>query len=205
VPQQPRATPPVIVARRPTPAPTFKMPDQTARPSEQPAPPPSPTNDFMSQLQARRAQREEQERNSAPSPPPSGGGGGGDPTQAAINRNLATLNHGNSFSREGGGGVFQCCSVGYMNGSFTFRGWNGHFAQGWQETVQVEKGNNPNIQVAIVKRMVDLIRTQQDGDFTFESRRLNRDVTLSARPADQAALEDFLMKEFFADDRRVNR
>jgi hypothetical protein len=33
------------------------------------------------------------------------------------------------------------------------------------------------------------------------SQRLRRDVTLSARPADNAGLEDFLMQEFFADPR----
>ena len=36
------------------------------------------------------------------------------------------------------------------------------------------------------------------------SQRLGRNITLSARPRDNAELEDFMMQEFFADPRRLN-
>ena len=42
-------------------------------------------------------------------------------------------------------------------------------------------------------------------NFIWESQRLSRDVTLSARLRDTAGLEDFLMKEFFDDQRRPAR
>jgi hypothetical protein len=49
----------------------------------------------------------------------------------------------------------------------------------------------------MVKRMISLIREHYQGDFTWESRRLARSVTLSAKLEDNAGLEDFLMTEFF--------
>ena len=45
--------------------------------------------------------------------------------------------------------------------------------------------------------MIELIRTHYPGDFSWESRRLGRVVTLSARPQDSQELEAFLKKEFF--------
>jgi hypothetical protein len=45
--------------------------------------------------------------------------------------------------------------------------------------------------------MILLIREYYSGDFKWESHRLQRVVTLSARPEDQAGLEEFMMKEFF--------
>jgi hypothetical protein len=49
--------------------------------------------------------------------------------------------------------------------------------------------------------MIAIIRDHERGDFVWESRRLGRNVTLSARPRDEAGLKDFLMREFFADTR----
>jgi len=48
-----------------------------------------------------------------------------------------------------------------------------------------------------VRRMIELIRTHYKGDFKWESHRLDRVVTLSARPEDSEGLEDFLLREFF--------
>ncbi|CAN5197534.1 hypothetical protein BH09PSE6_BH09PSE6_23840 [soil metagenome] len=208
---QPR-TPPVITARRPTPSQPFSVP----RPAPAPEPPrqqppepqaqPAPPGDMMSQIAANRARREAQERDARAANPASGGGGGGaDPAMAAINRNLATLNRGNSFDKSGTSGVFQLNSVGYAQAEFSFRGWNNHFNNSWSETIHVDKGSNENIQIAVVRRMIDLIRQHEQGDFEWESRRLGRSVTLSARTGDQAGLEEFLMKEFFSDDRRAWR
>ena len=50
---------------------------------------------------------------------------------------------------------------------------------------------------AMVRRMIELIRTHYTGDFNWESHRLQRVVVLSARKEDQGELEDFLMREFF--------
>jgi len=39
-------------------------------------------------------------------------------------------------------------------------------------------------------------------EFVWMSDRMGRRITMSARPSDNAALEDFLMQEFFPDPRR---
>jgi hypothetical protein len=45
--------------------------------------------------------------------------------------------------------------------------------------------------------MIAIIREYEVEDFTWESLRLGRNVRLSARPRDNADLENFLMLEFF--------
>jgi hypothetical protein len=49
--------------------------------------------------------------------------------------------------------------------------------------------------------MIAIIREHESGDFAWESQRLGRDVSLSARTADNAGLEDFLMRDFFPEFR----
>lgn len=51
--------------------------------------------------------------------------------------------------------------------------------------------------------MIEIIREQKPGDFVWESHRLHRNVTMSARPEDTAQLETFLMKEFYPEDARA--
>ena len=45
--------------------------------------------------------------------------------------------------------------------------------------------------------MIALIRENTQDDFIWVSQRLGRNVTLSARPRDNAGLEDFMMRDFF--------
>ena len=47
--------------------------------------------------------------------------------------------------------------------------------------------------------MIEIIGDYEKGDFIWESHRLGRNVTLSARQRDTAGLEDFLMQDFFED------
>ena len=46
--------------------------------------------------------------------------------------------------------------------------------------------------------MIEIIRRHYNGDFNWESQRLDRVITLSARTADTEGLEEFLVKEFFS-------
>jgi hypothetical protein len=64
----------------------------------------------------------------------------------------------------------------------------------------VEAGRGEDIRLVMIRRMIAIVREHYDGDFDWISNRLGRTVTLSARPADNAALEDFLMKEFFGNN-----
>ena len=45
--------------------------------------------------------------------------------------------------------------------------------------------------------MIAIIREYEQEDFTWRSNRLGRDVTLSARAADNEGLEQFMLREFF--------
>ena len=68
--------------------------------------------------------------------------------------------------------------------------------------IDIRRGSNPNINIAIVRRIIEIIRDHEQGDFRWDSKRLGRDLTLSARPADNAELETFMMQEFFLDSGR---
>jgi len=56
---------------------------------------------------------------------------------------------------------------------------------------------NGDVDKAIVDSMIAIIRQNVTGDFTFDSQRLGRVVTLSARVQDNAGLQAFLLREFF--------
>jgi hypothetical protein len=95
------------------------------------------------------------------------------------------------------GGVFDIVNLSFNSADVKFRGWNPSFKRRWLQQVRVELGNERDIQTAIVKKMIEIIRKEKTGDFDWDSHRLQRVVSLSARPADQAALETFLFKEMF--------
>ena len=63
--------------------------------------------------------------------------------------------------------------------------------------VEVRLGGNGDMRIAMVRRMIALIRETEQGDISWDSYRLGRIVQLSARPADNAGLEEFMMHEFF--------
>ena len=96
-----------------------------------------------------------------------------------------------------GGGVFSIRRVGIYDGEFLFYGWNRDINRQLSQVIDVKIGNNPNMQLAIVRRMIAIIRDHEKEDFTWQSPRQARVVRLSARQMDTAALEDFLMNEFF--------
>ena len=96
-----------------------------------------------------------------------------------------------------GGGIFQLERVGYTSAEFTFFGWNKDIRRRAKQTIEVQIGANPDIRIAVVRRMIVIIREHETEDFVWVSPRLGREVTLSARLRDNAGLEDFLMQEFF--------
>jgi hypothetical protein len=100
-----------------------------------------------------------------------------------------------------GGGVFQLRRLGSEDADFYFNGWNQDIGRVAKQLVEVRRGTNPDIRLAVVRKIIEIIRAHEPGDFVWVSRRLARQVTLSARPADSAALEDFIMRDFFGDGR----
>ena len=105
----------------------------------------------------------------------------------------------------GTNGVFQILSMESRRAAFSFRGWTNDSSNVQREYIQVEIGTNSTIEIAIVRRMIELIRKYYEGDFNWESERLDRIVTLSARREDNEGLEEFLLKEFFGTRSRITR
>lgn len=115
-----------------------------------------------------------------------------DRTAGNINKNLANLGR----ARDGTSGVFQIINKGYRTGSFSFRGWTTNRSDSYRRVIEVDAGQGGDIERAMVRRMIELIREHYQANFSWDSYRLGRVVTLSARKEDSAGLEDFLLSEF---------
>ena len=194
VPTPPASPPPTpqripLVARKPSPqAPRVPAPPPEAPPlPPDPVTPPRPQVDMLAAIQANRASRLAADAAQARGNP-SESRSKGDP----LERNVRSLS-----GREGVGGVFQVLRKGLRSGEFAFNGFRNQGQRRWREVIEVDAGPGGDIELAMVRRMIELIRTHYSGDFQWESHRLGRVVVLSARPPDQPGLEEFLMKEFF--------
>lgn len=97
----------------------------------------------------------------------------------------------------GTSGIFQILRIGPRTAEFSFRAWTTGQSNPRLQTIQVDAGPDGNVELAMIRRMIQLIREHYKEDFNWESHRLNRVVVLSAREKDSAGLEDFLMREFF--------
>lgn len=195
---QPTPTPPprpVPVLPLPTPRVVRKSPQavEPEPPPPQPPqplrPPPIPEFDMAAMIEARRAQRRAAQAASAPrsqvAPTPD------QLAQARIDRNL-------QMDRGAGvGGVFEILRKGTRTAEFAFNGWRPDTERRWREVIEVDAGQGGDVERAIVRRMIELIRGHYTGDFRWESHHLGRVVVLSARPDDQEGLEEFLVREFF--------
>ena len=212
----PRAAPPSREPpRRKDPPPVISMekkepeapPQQRAAPVPAPSPPRAvPDSDFASYVEARRRARGETAPPAAPAEAPAGAPAAEDPN-ARANRIAAAnlgLDRTPSFgsARQPGGGIFGIERLTYDYAEFVFYGWNKDIRRNTTQRIEVRKGNNADIRIAVVRRMIVIIREHEQGDFVWESLRLGRNVTLSARTRDNAGLEEFMMREFFGDDRR---
>lgn len=208
-----RARPPKA-APRPRPAPRILAlaPPAQGVPSPPPAAPsvsapiparPTADGDLASYIEARRRARAE----SAPSVFP-GSVASAPPVEddnARANR-IAAANLGTNRTPSFGqdptkGGVFQVERIGYESAEFLFFGWNSDIRRNTVQRFEVSKSNNSDIRIAVVRRMIAIIRENAPEDFFWESQRLGRRVSLSARAGDNAGLEDFLMREFFGGPR----
>ncbi len=113
--------------------------------------------------------------------------------------NVAGVNSRANDDSNNTGGVFSVTNKSFSSATVKFRGFNPNFKRTWLTQVNVELGGERDIETAIVKKMIELIRKEKKGDFEWDSHRLNKVVTLSARPQDTQALMDFLYKEMFKD------
>lgn len=200
--QRPRPTPPVITAAPRPPAVALPPPPVVAAPA--PVPPPPIEGDLQAYVEARRRARGETGEGVAP--------GSSDAAKAAADEtarrdrlvaaNLGQLQS-STFGNEAknGGGTFQLRNLGYDSADFTFFGWNKDIKRRTFQVIEVRKGDAESINIAVVRKIIAIIREHEQGDFRWESKRLGRDMMLSARTSDNAKLEAFMMEEFFVGGR----
>jgi hypothetical protein len=151
---------------------------------------PAPTEqatDMLDYVNKKRQPRQDEQSASAKSL----GAPSEDQRDAVIKRNLA---------QEGGNGIFQVRDKNVFTAKLSFKGWKNNYNNARLEIFDVQAKGNETIELAIVRKMISIIRLEYTGDFQWESHRLGRAVTLSARLEDSAELEHFLVKEMFSSD-----
>ncbi len=98
---------------------------------------------------------------------------------------------------DGTNGIFEIRYLGPHNAQFSFKGWKNNINTARLEIIDVSAPDGIDIRSIVIKRMIEIIRRDYDGDFNWDSRRLGRVIVLSARMEDTAGLESFMMNEFF--------
>jgi outer membrane biosynthesis protein TonB len=191
-----RQRPPPLVAPSKREAPAIPLPPP---PPPVPTPPVAaapPSADFGSIVQAKRRARGEQDAPEA------------DDEKALfdskIAANLPTSARGVAAQTRNGGGIFQIKRMAYDDAAFEFYGWNKEMGRRTPQLIEVRKGDNADMRIAVVRRMIAIIREHEKADFVWENPQKERKYTLSARVSDNAALEAFLMNEFFGDSSSVH-
>ena len=184
------------ITRPKTPAPPV-----TESPIAQPPPPQAketpPEMDMMAMANAARERRRAAEQAAAQENEGARQAGRGMTPQEVAEANVKRSMQ-QAANRGGGSGVFELGTVGTRVASFTFRGWNTRvIASNGKQSFEVDAGLGGDVRLAVVRRMIEIIRMEYKGDFNWESRRLGRVIVKSARPEDSAELENFLLKEFF--------
>lgn len=167
-------------------------------PSESPLEPsPAPPTDLMAYINQARARRaaagipDERENAEAMAP-------GRQPSEEEIR--MANIKR--NLQAPGTNGIFRIVRMGARTAEFTFRGWTTDPSNSRLELIEVEAGPDGDVERAIVRRMIQLIRQYHEGNFNWESPRLGRVVVLSARMEENEGLEDFMMREFFGESVR---
>ena len=162
-----------------------------------PVPAPAPADDMLTQLDAARKLRADaaaQENAAAPE----------DDAQRAnriARANIAAAHPGGmqGTGKDEHGGVFQIRRLGLHSAEFMFHGWNLNFRRDSTQLINVDQGADEDIRIAVVRKMIELIRHHKSADFIWDSHRLGREFTLSAKPEHDSELQQFLLREFFPD------
>lgn len=197
----------VVPRQKSTPPPVLTRKEPKSTPSPAPAvpavPTPAPAGDMASYIEAqRRARGEVESQTQAPAAPES--------AEARAKRLAAgnlesTRQTAFGYDPNRGGGVFQIQSMNFDYAEFIFHGWNKDVGRNTKQLIEVRRGNVSDIRLAVVRRMIAIIREYEREDFVWNSNRLGRSITLSARARDNAGLEDFMMQEFFHSVRPAQR
>lgn len=179
-----------------------RLPDTITLPEEKPVevaqPAPQPKTeapqevDMAAYIEARRKQRGAPTGSETPAEETDAARG----TRNAL-ANIAAINGRGREDRNESGGIFSVSNKTFHSMDLRFRGWNPNFKRRWLTQMTVEQGSERDVETAVVKKMIELIRREKAGDFEWDSHRLGRIVKLSARPQDTEELMQFLYKEMF--------
>ncbi len=186
----------------------LSAPAPTPNASSVPVPPPrpSPESDFSAQLEARRRARGDAPpsaaQSAAPAAPPAAPSAAPAEDEATrrnriIASNMASIQSQPRAEQQRGGGVFDVRRLGTVDAEFMFYGWRAETGRRAPQMVEVRLGQNADMRIAVVRRMILIIREHEREDFDWYSSRTGRTLRLSARQADNASLEAYLMSEFF--------
>lgn len=180
---------PVVALEKPAPVVSIPPPATTITPM---------AGDLLSYIEARRRERGEPTLSDTPSPRVESDNERASRIAAA---NLAPQ-HQRTFGYDPtrSGGVFTITNLGYDYAEFTFIGWNSLIRRRTKQLIEVRKGDNSDIRLAVVRKMISLIRELEPVQFEWDSQRLGRSVTLSSLMRDNSGLEDFMMQEFFSEN-----
>lgn len=188
--------PTVKPTTKPTPIPStpdVETPAPVSPPVEQTRTPPAADMSEMIAAARRRREAAQPSENGSSAAQTPAEPGKNDVALANINRDLQRASRKPNLTS----GVFQITSKGVRTAQVQFRGWAPGSDTAWRQTLDIDAGLSGDVDRAIVRRIIALIRTHYAGDFNWESERLGRVIQLSARQKDNDELEAFLMREFF--------
>lgn len=191
---QPALPKPVIQSPRPDSA--FKLPEPKPQPRPEPPVAPPPVEDFSSMIKRRQSDRNANEMAAKQINDAAAAAERGPSEDERRNKNI--MNN----LKVGTNGLFQIQRMDPYTATFSFKGWVNDYTSANTQYYQVDAKSGEDIRLAMIRRMIAIIREHYNGDFDWISHRLGRSVSLSARAADNEALEDFLMKEFFGNNYR---
>ena len=184
--------PDVLSTTKPAPdkVPDLSIPKESAPTAPKPEEAPVDMMAYVNQQRARRtAQESDAARQNAEATARELGPSAEQKRDENIKRNFQT----------GVNGIFEITDMNLLarTANFTFNGWTNDFSNSRKEFFEVEAKSGQDVRLVMIRKMIGLIRLHYQGDFNWESHRLNRTIILSAKPEDSAGLEDFMMIEFF--------
>jgi hypothetical protein len=200
---------PKVMAKKPTIQPSkpkpkdFSVPkvmtQRADSPQKAPEPPPiaprppqpAEATDMMALVNKNRALREAAESEASSSNEQAASAERGLTNEEKRNKRIAE-----NF-KTGTNGLFEIRRIDALGASIKFRGWTSDYNSATTQYFDVPSQAGQDTRLLVIRRVIAVIKEHYDGDFPWDSHRLDRTITLSVRPQDRAYLEDFLMTEFF--------